>query len=206
MDNNPPGNVAADFYEKPNYEGERTTYSIYETHDFSPKKIVDLYQSVKVGTGVKVLCWNEPDTDGSYADVRGRQPEIKNLTFNHLSIDDTDTHIVSFKFVDKTSNNSGDYSLTVKLHNSDQRIIYSNEGDYYKIAGKFRASDGEVTTAISVRNVHTGVYLTTGSIYFKWNSDVGSVDIASEDDWPKQLEHQQDGPTKFTITLVSNKP
>ncbi|KAI1744307.1 membrane binding-domain-containing protein [Xylaria scruposa] len=206
MDNNPPGNVAADFYEKVNYEGERTTYSINENHDFSPKKIVDLYQSVKVGTGVKVICWNEPDIDGSYADVRGRQPEIKNLTFNHLSIDDTDTHIVSFKFVDKTSNNKGDYSLTVKLHNSDQRIILSNEGDYYKIAGKFRASDGEVTTAISVRNVHTGEYLTTGSIYFVWNSDAGSVDIASEADWPKQLEHQQDGPTKFTITLVSNKP
>ncbi|KAI0548630.1 membrane binding-domain-containing protein [Xylaria curta] len=183
MDNNPPGNVAADFYEKVNYEGERTTYRIYETHDFSPKKIVELYQSVKVGTGVKVLCWNEPDIDGNYADVRG-----------------------SFKFVDKTSNNSGDYSLTVKLHNSDQRIILSNEGDYYKIAGKFRASDGEATTAISVRNVHTGVYLATGSIYFKWNSDIGSVDIASEDDWPKQLEHQQDGPTKFTITLVSDKP
>ncbi|KAI1755057.1 membrane binding-domain-containing protein [Xylaria castorea] len=206
MDNNPPGNVAADFYEKLNYGGKLTTYSINETHDFSPKTIVDLYQSVKVGTAVRVFCWNEPDTDGSYREVGGNLPDLKGLNFNSLSVDDVDTHIVSFKFVDKTSDNRGDYSLTVQLHNSDQRILISNEGDYYKIAGKFKASDGDITTAVSVRNVQTGVYPATGSIHFEWNNDTEKVDIESEDDWPKQLEHKQDGPAKFTITLVSDKP
>jgi hypothetical protein len=60
-----------------------------------------------------------------------------------------------------------------------------------------------VTTAVYVRNLKTGAYVATGSIYFALDPQEQKVVIKSEDNWPKQLEHSQSGASDFIITLKS---
>ncbi|KAI0402814.1 membrane binding-domain-containing protein [Xylaria palmicola] len=205
-DDHPPGNVAADFYEKKDYGGEWHTYSIFESDDFRPGTLLDKYHSAKVGTAVKVLVWNEPDTDGRYSYIRGRQPDLQGWDFNRLRLDEVGTHVVNFKFVDDTGGQPRDWELIVKMHDSEERTIFSNDGDSSRIAGSISASKGTVTTAIRVRNVKSSVFLANGSIYFAWNDDEAKVNIESEADWPQQLRHEQDGPSSFVITLISKEP
>ncbi|KAI0489587.1 membrane binding-domain-containing protein [Xylaria cf. heliscus] len=209
-DDNPPANIAADFYEELDYGGARTSYTIHQTQNLQPKNIAELYKSVKVGTVVQVLCWNEPDTDGNYAFVRGKQPDLSKLpnglAYNSLSIEDPDVHIFKFKFIDATGGNPRDYSLIVQVHDLGKRVLYSNDGDSYKIAGKISASGGVTTIAVSVHNDKTGVDIAAGSIYFRWDNPEARVEIESDADWPPQLEHKQDGHSTFQIVLRSNEP
>ncbi|KAH8162947.1 hypothetical protein CIB48_g5301 [Xylaria polymorpha] len=202
-DDHPPPNIGVDFYEKKNYEGKLTQYTIHQTKNFDPKKISDLYKSAKVGTGVKVLCSNEPDIDGSYDYVRGKQPNIEAIPFNSISADENDTHVFKFRFLDNTGGHPKQYSLTIQVHDLGKRIVYSNDNLTPKIAGIIQASGGVTTIAISVRDEKTGQDILDGSIYYKWDDEQEQVSVESQDEWPQQLEHEQDGPASFVVTLVS---
>ncbi|KAI8947127.1 membrane binding-domain-containing protein [Xylaria longipes] len=205
-DNSPPGNINADFYEKIDFHGKLTIYTINDTVDFTPETIIDRYKSAKVGTTVAVVCWNEPDPDGEYAFLSGRNPDITEYyKFNTLSVDTTDTRVIIIKFVEKSGGSPKNWGLTLDMARSGKRTIYSNDGDSARIAGKIRASDGDTVTAIYVRNEKTGVELPPGSIYFKWNHDEQKVDIASKEDFPDYLEIEQDGSDRFVVTIDSKQ-
>jgi hypothetical protein len=38
------------------------------------------------------------------------------------------------------------------------------------------------------------------------NEKEGQVQIAQDDNWPKQLKHEQTGPSAFLVTLVDATP
>ncbi|KAI0443286.1 membrane binding-domain-containing protein [Xylaria telfairii] len=202
-DDNPPPNIGADFYEKENYEGKLTQYTIHDTKNFAPKKISDLYKSAKVGTGVKVLCSNEPDIDGSYHYVGYKQPDIEGLPFNYISVDPNDTHVFKYTFIDNTGGYPKQYSLTIQVHDLGKRIVYSNDGPTSKIAGIIEGSGVINTIAVSVRDEKTEQYILNGSIYYKWDDEQEAVIIEATDEWPPQLQHERDGPASFVVTLKS---
>ncbi|TGJ87630.1 hypothetical protein E0Z10_g1124 [Xylaria hypoxylon] len=197
---------SADFYDKQNFEGPIHHFALNAVSHLYPKKIVDVYQSVNTGVGAKVHCWHHLDYDGRHAEIEGPNADLKAIAdLTCFSIDKADTQVIQFNFVDKTGGNPKDYSLTLDLAGVGRKILYSNDGPDYKLAGIISPSAGTLTTAVYLRNEKSGVYLATGSIYFKWNAEKKEVDIDSEKFWPKQLTHERQGPTKFLITLISNK-
>ncbi|KAI0971468.1 membrane binding-domain-containing protein [Xylaria arbuscula] len=198
---------SANFYDKANFEGASHNYALSSVTHLYPKKIADVYHSVNVGLGAKVNCWHHLDYDGRHGVLEGEAATLVSIgDLTCFSVDKDDTHIIQFRFVDKTGGQPKDYSLTLNLAGIGKKILLSDDGPDFKLAGKINASEGIVTTAIYLRNEKTGVYLATGSIYFKWNSEKNEVDIDSEKFWPKQLTHERQGQAKFLVTLVSNKP
>ncbi|KAH8160633.1 hypothetical protein CIB48_g7612 [Xylaria polymorpha] len=198
---------SAEFFDMANFEGRNHLYSLNAVNHLYPKKIVDVYHSLSTGLGTKVHCWHHLDSIGRHAELEGDYATLAaagDLTC--FSVDKDDTQVIQFNFVDKTGGKPKDYSLTLDLHGIGRKILYSNDGSDYKLAGKISPSSGPVTTAVFLRNEKTGVYLSTGSIYFVWNAEKKEVDIDSEKFWPKQLKHERQGPTQFLITLVSNTP
>lgn len=100
-----------------------------------------------------------------------------------------------------------EYSLKLDAHDVGTILIKSNEDPLeWHLVGILPADGPAVTTAVFLRDEKTGVYLSVGSIYFKWNKDTKEANIVESEHFPPQLKHKRKGPSAFEITLVDNKP
>ncbi|HUJ80462.1 MAG TPA: hypothetical protein VLW83_01190, partial [Candidatus Acidoferrales bacterium] len=60
-----------------------------------------------------------------------------------------------------------------------------------------------VTTAIYVRDEQTKVYVATGAVYFVWNSQTSSVDVADATNFPANMTYERATPNQFIFHLTS---
>lgn len=91
-------------------------------------------------------------------------------------------------------------------HDVGSVILYSNDGDEYRLVGMMPQDGPPVTTAMYIRDEKSGSYLSVGSVFFQWDPSTEGVKIVENDNWPKQLKEEQKGPSSFLITLIDNKP
>ncbi|KAI1399460.1 abundant perithecial protein [Hypoxylon fuscum] len=193
------------FYAKTNYEGHSTPYKIGEVEDFYPETLNDKFGSAVVGVEAAVLVVPGREKIGQYVTMTGDNPSLgaAGELSRFVVIKEHNTRAIEFKFTDATGGKFHQYSLKVNAADVGSPILYSGD-DYFKLVGLIQ--DKEVTTAIYVRDESSGVYVASGSVYFKYNKEKEEVDIVSEEDWPKQLKHERAASNKFIITLVSKKP
>ncbi|KAK3496325.1 membrane binding-domain-containing protein [Neurospora crassa] len=194
------------FYQKKNFEGPGDTYAIGQ--DISvPGSLNDKYFSVAVGASAKVIAWQHYNESGRYREWATSQADISDIGgLSRFRVVDDDTRAVSFLFKDATGGADKQYSLKVDARDVGTVTLYSNDGDEYGLVGIMPEGGPPVTTAVYVRDEHSGVYIAVGSVYFEWNKDNGEVDVVENEHWPKQLKSKRTGKSSFEVTLVDNKP
>jgi len=200
-------NQAAFFTEK-NYGGDKFEYEIGPAVSL-PGNLNDRFKSVKVGTNAKVIAWQHYSETGYYREWTGDVPDISNIGgLSRFQVVSHNTRAISFLFQDATGGAEKQYSLKVDARDVGTVVLYSapdDDGDY-GLVGIMPKDGPPVTTAIFVRDEHSGIYIAVGSVYFKWNSSTDEVDIVEDENWPKQLTHRRTGPSAFLVTLVDNTP
>ncbi|KAK3347828.1 Beta/Gamma crystallin-domain-containing protein [Neurospora tetraspora] len=196
------------FYQKKNFEGSGDTYAVGQ--DVSvPGSLNDKYLSVAVGASAKVIAWQHYNESGHYREWTDSQADISDIGgLSRFKVVDDDTRAISFLFKDATGGDEKQYSLKVDARDVGTVMLYSTtkDGGEYGLVGILPAGGPPVTTAIYVRDEHSGGYLCVGSVFFQWNEESKGVDVVENENWPKQLEQKRTGKSSFEVTLVDNKP
>lgn len=195
------------FFTKSQYEGDKHSYRIGDDINLYPGELNDKFKSAVVAWDAKVLAWQHDNASGHYKELEGTVPDLSDIGgLTRFKVISSDTRVIAFKFTDKTGGAPKQYSLKLIAADVGEKILYSDEDDEFKLVGTIRESGPPVTTAVYLRNEHSGQYFDPGSIYFRWNKDSKQVDIVEEGNFPKQLRHERAGPSKFIIELISNEP
>lgn len=195
------------FYTQNDYKGDKHPYRIGDDINLYPGNLNDKFRSSVVAWDTKVLAWQHANSSGHYKELEGEVPSLSDLGgLSRFKVITNDTRIIAFKFTDKTGGTPKQYSLKLNAADVGEKILYSDEDNEFKLVGVIGESGPPVTTAIYIRNEHNGQYLDAGSVFFQWNKDLKQVDIVSSENFPKQLESERAGPSKFLMTLVSNVP
>lgn len=162
--------TAVNFYTKKDFGGDAHSYKVGDDVSL-PSDLNDKFLSVNVGIAAKVLAWRDYNKQGPYREWTGPNPDITDIEgLSCFMVVKGDTRVIAFLFKDATGGADRQYSLTVKAADVGELKIFSNDGDEYRVAGLMPAGGQEVTTAIYVRDEHSGVYIAEGSVYFQWNS------------------------------------
>lgn len=199
------GEVA--FFTQNDYKGDKHSYRIGDDINLYPGDLNDKFRSAVVAWDTKVLAWQHANSSGTYKELEGEVPSLSDLGgLSRFKVIGNDTRVIAFKFTDKTGGVPKQYSLKLNAADVGEKLIYSDDGDDFKLVGTIGESGPPVTTAIYIRNEHNGQYLDAGSIFFQWNKNSKQVDIVSNENFPKQLESERAGPSKFVMTLISNVP
>lgn len=163
--------TAVNFYIEKDFGGDAYPYKVGDDVRLPPE-LNDKFLSVNVGIAAKVLAWRDYDKGGPYREWTGANPDITDIEgLSRFIVVDGNTRAIAFLFKDDTGGADRQYSLTVKAADVGDVIIYSNNGDDYSLVGLMPPDGPPVTTAIYVRDENSGVYIATGSVYFKWNSE-----------------------------------
>ncbi|KAH6653083.1 abundant perithecial protein [Truncatella angustata] len=201
----PTGQVA--FFTKADYSGDKHSYNIGDDKNLYPGSLNDSFNSAVVAYDTKVLAWQHANSSGVYKELEGENPSLSALGgLSRFKVIGNDVRVIAFKFTDETGGSARQYSLKLNAADVGEKILYSNEDDEFKLVGTIGETGPPVTTAIYLRNEHTGQYLSVGSVFFQWNAKTKQVDIVSNENFPKQLKEERTGPSKFVLTLISNKP
>lgn len=198
-----PGNV--ELFTEENFKGEATAFPVGTMkHIITGGPLNKKFHSLRLGDGTKFLTWNHSD---GYDTVEWpTKPSLEGTDYYEcFSVLKGDTHIIGVKFKDATGGSTGQYSLIVKCADLGTVTLQSNKDDKFSPVGSMPLDGHLVTTAIYVRDMKTGVYIATGSIYFALD-EKQNVKIDDETGFPPQLKHEQEGASNFVITLISNKP
>lgn len=159
------------FYTEKDFGGDAHPYKVDDDVSL-PSELNDKFLSVNVGIAAKVLAWRDYKKQGPYREWTGPNPDISDIEgLSCFMVVSGDTRAIAFLFKDATGGADRQYSLTVDAHGVGEVKMYSNDGDEYRVAGLMPANGPPVTTAIYVRDENSGVYIATGSVYFKWNPD-----------------------------------
>lgn len=199
--------TTAVFYQKKDYEGTGDVYPLGQ--DVSvPGSLNDKYLSVAIGASAKVIAWQHYNESGIYQEWTSSQSDISSIGgLSRFRVVDDDTRAISFLFKDTTGGENRQYSLKVDARDVGAVTLYSTiEEDQYGLVGILPAGGPPVTTAVYVRDERSGVYIATGSVFFKWNEETKEVDVVENENWPKQLSQKRTGNSSFEVTLVDNKP
>jgi len=199
------GEVA--FFTLDNFKGDKHQYKSGDDINLWPGNLNDKFKSAIVASDTKVLAWQHDNASGKYKELEGEVPSLADIGgLTRFKVISNDTRVLAFKFKDQTGGTRKQYSLKLNAADVGEKILYSDEDDEFKLVGTIRETGPPVTTATYIRNEHDGKYLDAGSIFFQWNKTSKQVDIVSSENFPKQLETERTGPSKFIITLVSNVP
>ncbi|KID81950.1 Calcium-dependent cell adhesion molecule [Metarhizium guizhouense ARSEF 977] len=193
-----------DFYSEENYKGTKTSCTVGQVQHLV---LNTQYHSFQMGIGGGLLVWAEnnpvPTVQWHSSKSSFLGEEKKYECFEVLATGEKPTFVIGVKFKDATKAPDGQYQLLVKCANLGEVKLLSNKLDKFTPVGTMPWEGSTVTTAVYVRNLKTGAYVATGSIYFALDPQEQKVVIKSEDNWPKQLEHSQSGASDFIITLKS---
>lgn len=191
-----------DFFPEENYGGVAASSELSKVEHLV---LNSKYFSYELGSGTKLLVWNH----SNYYDQEewtSSKPSIPSTSTKQCyQVLKGTTSVIGFRFKDITSAEPGSYSLTLNVANIGQVVLLSDESDQFAIAGTMPHDGPPVTTAVYVRDMKTGIYIAQGSVYFEWDSSQEKVVIADQTNWPKQLEHEEEGDNNFTITLISTE-
>ncbi|WP_137939361.1 beta/gamma crystallin domain-containing protein [Chitinivorax sp. B] len=190
------------FYGLKHFEGAPTCYAVGTEITFSAgDQLNDYYKSVRVGLNAKVVAWQHNNGTGIYREWVGDQPDITDIGgLSKFKVMSHTTLAIAVRFDDKTSTQPGLHHLLVQSFQVGEAS--SSTGDpAFKLVG-FMPPDGPpVTTAVSVRNSITGVYVATGSIYFRWNNETKQVDVAEDNNFPSNMSWARASANEFILSL-----
>lgn len=221
----------ANFYTKTSFGGDESSYKIGDDVKLDGS-LNDKFHSVNIGSAAKVVAWQHIDSTGNYREWHAANPDISDIGgLSRFIVVNEDTRAIAFLFKDATGGKDRQYSLKVDAADVGTVTMYSNDGEDYRLVGIIPAGGPPVTTAIYVRDEHSGVYIAIGSVFFQWNSKIGGkfvyvpspksvsfsactrltfpsseVDIVENENWPKQLKVERSDASRFIVTLVDNKP
>lgn len=190
------------FYPEENYGGIVATS---ELNKVEHQALRSKYNSYKLGSGTKLLVWNHSNYYDQEEWTSDKSSIPSSSTKQCYQVLEGTTSVIGFRFKDTTGAEAKSYSLTLNASDIGQIVLLSNESDQFAIAGTMPQNGPPVTTAVYVRDMKTGVYIAQGSVYFQWDGAAGKVVIADQTNWPKQLEHKEEGDSNFTITLISTE-
>ncbi|RYO74129.1 hypothetical protein DL766_005564 [Monosporascus sp. MC13-8B] len=198
------------FYEQENFGGTKYSYKIGEDVNLYPGKLNDKFNSAAVGSEAKVLAWQHDNASGNYAELVENTASLKFIGgLTRFKVVEDDTRAVAFKFRDATGGGQRQYSLKIDAADVGAITLYApDDADdgKWNLVGTIREEGPPVTTAVYIRDERSGVYIAVGSVFFQWNTSTKQVDIAENDNFPKQLSIERADASKFLVTLTSNEP
>jgi hypothetical protein len=195
------------FFTQNDYKGDKHPYRIGDDINLYPGGLNDKFKSAAVGSDAKVLAWQHANSSGNYKELEGAVPDLSDIGgLSRFKVITNDTRVIAFKFTDTTGGAPRQYSLKLIAADVGEKLLYSDEDNDFKLVGTIRESGPPVTTAIYIRNEHTGQYFDPGSVFFQWNKNTQQVDIVSNENFPKQLRSERAGPSKFIMALISDVP
>ncbi|MFF4961639.1 beta/gamma crystallin domain-containing protein [Streptomyces sp. NPDC001222] len=190
------------FYTRPDYMGDAHTYALGTDENLHPGELNDKFKSVKVGRKVKILAWQHSNQTGKYREWDLDQPDISDIGgLTRFKVVESTTLPVVVRLQDLTGAPAGKYSLKVSSYDVGDTIVYSGDPEY-GLVGVMPEDGPPVTTAIYVRDEHTGAYVAVGAIYFTWNPDTKSIDVADASNLPENLAYSREGRNQFTFKLT----
>ncbi|MDT0466650.1 beta/gamma crystallin domain-containing protein [Streptomyces gibsoniae] len=190
------------FYTRPNYMGDAHTYALGTDENLYPGELNDKFKSVKVGRKVKILAWQHGNQTGKYREWDLDQPDISDIGgLTRFKVVESTTLPVVVRLQDLTGAPAGKYSLKVSSYDVGDTIVYSGDPEY-GLVGVMPEDGPPVTTAIYVRDEHTGAYVAVGAIYFTWNPDTKSIDVADASNLPENLAYSREDRNQFTFKLT----
>jgi hypothetical protein len=192
------------FYSRLNYTGDAHTYAAGTDEKLHPGELNDKFKSVKVGRKAKVLAWQHSNQSGKYREWDLDQPDISDIGgLTRFKVVESTTLPIAVRLQDLTGAPTGRYSLKAASYDVGDTIVRSGDPEY-GLVGVMPEDGPPVTTAIYVRDEHSGVYVAVGAIYFVWNSDTKSIDVADASNVPENLDYSRDGRNQFTFKLTGD--
>ena len=192
----------ATFYTSVDYGGDPYSYKLGPPQEVTGS-LNDRFKSVRVGARVKVLAWQHYGFGGRYAEWEVDTPDISGIGgLSVFQVIESTTLSIGVRLQDDTSAEPGRYSLTVESYDIGRVTTLSGDPDFALI-GTMPADGPPVTTAIYVRDEQTKVYVATGAVYFVWNSQTSSVDVADATNFPANMTYDRATPNQFIFHLTS---
>ncbi|MBW8801423.1 MAG: hypothetical protein JF597_50155 [Streptomyces sp.] len=190
------------FYTRTNYTGDAHTYVVGADENLYPGGLNDKFKSVRVGRKAKVLAWQHANQTGKYQEWDIDQPDISDIGgLTRFKVVESTTLPIVVRLQDLTGAPARRYSLKIASYDVGDTIAYSGDPEY-GLVGVMPEDGPPVTTAIYVRDEHSGVYVAVGAIYFVWNSSTKSIDVADASNVPENLDYSRDGRNQFTFKLT----
>lgn len=191
------------FHTGTNYTGDAHTYVVGSDENLYPGGLNDRFKSVRVGRKAKVLAWQHANQTGKYREWDVDQPDISDIGgLTRFKVVESTTLPIAVRLQDLTGGPARRYSLKIASYDVGDTIVHSGDPEY-GLVGVMPEDGPPVTTAIYVRDEHSGAYVAVGAIYFVWNSSTKSIDVADASNVPENLGYSRDGRNQFTFTLTS---
>lgn len=191
------------FYRQHKFWGEPEYYNIgdditfWQGDDFNDK-----YLSLKVIKPAKVHCYQHSTGKGIHkVYTKGDYPSLDELEgLSKFSVIPDNTYwAIALRLIDETKSPAGRYQLTFVAHGVGSTAIESTHKDdnakYTQLEST--ASENEITCAIYVRDMQTGVYVIIGSIHLHYDSAHGVISV---DD----INILEESNFHLALTLVDN--
>ncbi|MFE3261710.1 beta/gamma crystallin domain-containing protein [Nocardia sp. NPDC059091] len=194
----------ATFYRNVDYAGEPHAYKL-GTQESLPGDLNDRFRSVRVGELVKVLAWQHYGQSGRYREWEVDTPDITDIGgLSTFRVVEKTTLAIAVRLQDDTGAAPGRYSLKVVSYEVGEITTHSGDPEYALI-GFMPAGGPPVTTAIYVRDEHTGEYVAIGSVYFVWNPQTSAVDVSDDTHFPENMTYERAGNNRFTFHLTATR-
>lgn len=209
-----PASNEAIFYTENNYEGAATTYKIgdsYQTDcsDYN-QGINDKYLSFEVGSLAKIVAWQDCDNTGIKDEWEETKPDITSIKgFSSFQVTNITDTVLAFRLVDDT-NSTIPLTLYVQTFGipSNKPIEDStdDENDHYRILGVLATNAGGEpnVTAVNLRK-KGGEFVSTGSVYFKWNAAENQAELITDGNAPKGFHIKQTSANTFDFHWVGEQ-
>ena len=192
----------ATFYIRVDYAGDPHAYTLGPPVEVTGG-LNDRFKSLRVGPRVKVLAWQHYGFGGRYREWEVDTPDISDIGgLSVFQVIESTTLSIGVRLQDDTGAEPGRYSLVVESYNIGRVTTLSGDPDFALI-GTMPADGPPVTTAIYVRDEQSGAYVATGAVYFVWNSQTRSVDIADATNFPANMTYERATSNQFIFHLAS---
>lgn len=192
----------ATFYRSTNYGGDAFPYRLGANEEL-PTNLNDRFQSVRVGSMVKVLAWQHYGGTGQYREWEVDTPDITDIGgLSWFKVIESTTLSIAVRLQDDTGAEAGRFSLNVQSYEVGSVTTLSGDPEFALI-GTMPADGPLVTTAINVRDLSTNVYIAVGSVYFVWNPETMAVDVADATLLPANMNYERASPNQFIFHLTS---
>ncbi|CAJ1923090.1 beta/gamma crystallin domain-containing protein [Aeromonas jandaei] len=206
-DRDTPKQSTASFYRQLNFGGSPERYLAGSDVTFSyGDNFNDKYLSLIVDDGLKVRCHQHSDGSGIYKEYKTGSYKNMGGEIGGLSKFQVLTNQTSFMMAVQLQTKVPGYKpgeMSMDFNAADIGSVTAlNEYGYVSLPSS--ATTNYTVCAVYVRDLMSGIYLATGSVYFRWDELAGIIVINDNDsNLPYNLTYMQDSATSFTFTLES---